>query len=80
VKSFDEELEAEVERMMNPGDDTRRQIAVRDLHMGSQYSVVLRVAGVALAIATVVIVFHFVGTALALQALGDLCRAVAVCG
>jgi hypothetical protein len=54
--AFDEELEAEIAKVLDPGMERQRQVAVRDLHTGAGVPVVARVALVTVGIGVVVLV------------------------
>ena len=54
--AFDEELEAEVAKVLDPGTERQRQVAVRDLHTGGAVPIVARVALVTVGIGVVVLV------------------------
>lgn len=80
MSSFDDDLETEVQRILNPSEEGRRSAAVRQLHQSSGLGVVIRVGGVVAGIAAAVAVYYAVGATLAVQSIGDLCRAVGLCG
>jgi hypothetical protein len=80
MTSFDDELEAEVQRaMVPPGEESRRRAAVSSLHQATPTGVALRLAGVTLTIALVTGMYYALGGTLALQALTDVCRAAGLC-
>lgn len=79
MSAFDDELEAEVGRVLERGAEGRRAHGVEALQQGSQAGLVLRVGGVALGIAAVLALYYGVGAALALHSLESLCRAVGLC-
>lgn len=77
---FDAELEREVEKVLNPGEERRRQVAVQQLHVGGGAGVVGRVIGVSVTIAIGVAAVQLLALLLGLDLLGDLCRAAGICG
>lgn len=77
---FDAELEREVEKVLSPGEERRRQVAVQRLHEGGGVGLVGRVIGVAVAMAVGIAVVHLLALVLGLDLLGDLCRAAGICG
>ena len=77
---FDAELEREVEKVLSPGEERRRQVAVQQLHVVDGAGVAGRVIGVAVAIAVGIAVVQLLALVLGLDLLGDLCRAAGICG
>ena len=53
--SLDEELEAEIAKLLDPGVERRRQVAVHELHDETGLSPALRVVAVSVAIAVILV-------------------------
>ena len=70
--AFERELEAEVAKVLDPGTERRRQVAVRDLHTATGASLVGRLAMVTVGIAVIVLVVWLAGIALGLDLLAGM--------
>lgn len=79
MSNLDEELDREVQRILTRGAEGRRDAEVKAL-TASSGSLVVRVAGVAVAIAALSLLLHAAGFSFAVHAARDLCRAIGLCG
>lgn len=64
IDPFEEELEAEVRKVLNPGPERRRQVAVRDLHTPGPAGPIGRVFVVTLGIGSALALLFWMALAL----------------